>query len=102
MTVVVLHDKQGRAHLGGLQENRLTLMLRTLEAAAAWPVEAEEKALKKLASLIREDLFELYVLTGHFAEISKRSQVTYIFRKGRPTIAIREDEEFTTVLCALC
>lgn len=102
MTIVVLHDKQGRAYLGGSPENRLTFTLRTLEAASAWPIEAEGKALKKLAGLIREDLFELYVLTGHFAEISERSQVTYIFRKGRPTIALREGEEFTNVLCALC
>ena len=47
-------------------------------------------------------MFESYCLTGHFAEVSKRSQVTYLFRKGRPTIAIRQDEEGGYPLCALC
>jgi hypothetical protein len=73
-----------------------------LDAAAAWPLEAEQRAQKKLASLIPEDLFELYLLTGHFPEISKRSQVTYLFRKGRPTIAFRQFDDVTILLCALC
>jgi len=47
-------------------------------------------------------VFELYQLTGNFAEISKRSGVLYMFRKGRPTIAIRQTEEDSNVLCALC
>ena len=44
----------------------------------------------------------LYLLTGHFAEICKRSGLTYLFRKGRPTIALRRDEHFSYALCALC
>jgi hypothetical protein len=102
VTIVVLKDKHGRARFSVLLESRLAFTIRTLEAAAVWPVEAEQKAQKKLASLIPEDLFELYVLTGHFPEISKRSQVTYLFRKGRPTIALRQDEEGSNPLCALC
>ena len=102
VTVSVLRDKQGRARLGLKQVDRLSFTLRTLEAAAVWPFEAEQKAQKKLASLIPEDLFELYLLTGHFPETSKRSQVTYLFRKGRPTVAIRESEECSYWLCALC
>jgi hypothetical protein len=42
------------------------------------------------------------MLTGHFPEISKRSGVTYLFRRGRPTIALRQDEEVNYALCALC
>ena len=34
--------------------------------------------------------------------MSKRSQVTYMFRRGRPTIAIRQDETGGFPLCALC
>ncbi len=60
---------------------------------AVWPFEAEQKALQKLATFIPRHLFELYSLAGHFAEVSKRSQVTYLFRKGKPTIAICQDEE---------
>jgi hypothetical protein len=67
-----------------------------------WPVEAEQKAQQKLTSLIPAKQFELYQLTGHFAETSKRSEVTYLFRIGRPTIAMRESEEGSYWLCALC
>ena len=102
LNILVLHDKQGRARFTISFQDRLAFTIRTLDAAAVWPVEAEQKAQKKLAGLIPEDLFELYLLTGHFAEISKRSQVTYLFRRGRPTIAMRQDETGTNVLCALC
>jgi len=102
VTVIVLQDKQGHAQPDFIKEDKLSFTLRTLEAAAAWPIEAEQKAQKKLASLIPENLFELYLLTGHFPETSKRSQVTYLFRKGRPTIAMRESEAGSYWLCALC
>ena len=100
--IIVFQDKQGPARFGVQREDRLSFTLRTLEAAAVWPVEAEEKAQRKLASLISRDLFELYQLTGHFAETSKRSQVTYLFRRGRPTIAMRVEENAACWLCALC
>jgi hypothetical protein len=101
-TIIVLQDKQRRARLGIQPENSLSFTLRTLEAAVAWPIEAEQKAQTKLASLIPKNLFELYQLTGHFSETSKRSNVTYLFRRGRPTIAMRENEEIAYWLCALC
>jgi hypothetical protein len=101
-TIFVLHDKQGHARFGFSKEDRLSFTLRTLEASAVWPAEAEQKAQKKLASLIPVHLFEQYLLTGHFDETSRRSQVTYLFRRGRPTIAIRETEEWSYTLCALC
>jgi hypothetical protein len=33
---------------------------------------------------------------------SDGGRLTYLFRKGRPTIVLRQTEEFTQVLCALC
>ncbi len=103
LTIIVVKDKVGRARFTVGFENRLAFTLRTLDAAVVWPVEAEQKAQKKLASLIPTDVFELYLLTGHFAETSKRSQVTYLFRRGRPTIALRQtDAVVTALLCALC
>jgi hypothetical protein len=102
LNIVVVKNQQGRARFTILVEDRLAFTIRTLEAAAAWPVEAERKALQKLASLIPPDAFELYELTGHFAEISNRSHLTYLFRKGRPTIALRQSEAGSMVLCALC
>lgn len=100
--VIVLHDKQGRARVGLDPEDRLSFTIRTLDAAVVWPIEAEQKAQQKLATLISDQSFQLYQLTGHFAELSKRSQVTYMFRRGRPTIAIRQDETGGYPLCALC
>jgi hypothetical protein len=104
VTIVVVKDKLGRAQSRVLFEDKdkLSITLRTLEAAAAWPVDAEQKAQKKLAGLIPAELFELYLLTGHFLETSSRSQLTYLFRKGRPTIVLREVEEGWYGLCALC
>jgi hypothetical protein len=102
VTIVVAKDKQGRARFYPEFQSRLAFTIRTMDAAVAWPIEAEQKALKKLATLLAPDVFELYQLTGHFAEISKRSGVLYMFRKGRPTIAIRQTEEDSNVLCALC
>lgn len=101
-TIIVLQDKQGRARLGLLKETRLSFTLRTLEASAAWPVDAEQKAQKKLGELLPAEQLESYQLTGHFFETSRRSQVTYLFRRGRPTIAMRDREEECYWLCALC
>lgn len=101
-TIFVVHDEQGHAQARFLVDDRLSMTIRTLDAAAAWPVEAEQKAQQKLASLITAEAFELYGLAGHFTEISKRSRLAYLFRKGRPTIALRQDDEFRRALCALC
>lgn len=103
-TITVLKDRQGRPEVRFRLEGRASFTLRTLLAAPVWPIEAEEKALKKLASLIPKEKYELYFLTGHFSEESKRSQLTYVFRRGRPTLAIRQSEAegWTQVLCALC
>lgn len=102
MTVLVVQDSRGRAEVRLGCESRLSFTLRTLEAAAVWPVEAETKAQQKLATLIPEHVFEQYLLTGQFAEDSKRSKLTYLFRRGRPTIVLRQYDNMTNVLCALC
>lgn len=102
LAIVVLKDKKGRARFTVRFEDRLAFTIRTLDAAVAWPVEAEQKAVEKLATMIPGDAHELYMLTGHFAEMSKRSQLMYLFRKGRPTIAIRQVGEYSHPLCALC
>jgi hypothetical protein len=100
--IMVYQDKHGHARVGAETENTLWFALRTMEAAVAWPLQAEEKAQKKLASLIPAHLFEIYMLTGHYNEVSERSGLTYIFRRGRPTVAMREMGEAFHILCALC
>lgn len=82
--------------------------LSTLGAADAWGIEQEHNALKTLGTLIRHRPFKQYVLTGMFMETSKRSGLTYLFRRLRPTVVLdvraRTDaeRERTRVLCALC
>ena len=101
-TITVVKNKEGHAEARFSLESRLSFTLRTLSAAAVWPIEAEQKAQERLADLVPKDIFELYLLTGHFPEVSKRSQLTYLFRRSRPTLVLRESEDWDHVLCALC
>lgn len=68
----------------------------------AWGVAAELKAMEKLHGLIKQHLWEAYFLTGTFIETSKRSNVTYMFRKLRPTIASAPVKGDMRILAALC
>src|SRR5262245_18099404 len=45
LNVIVVKDKQGRARFTVRFEDRLAFTIRTLYAAVAWPIEAEQKAL---------------------------------------------------------
>jgi len=67
---------------------RLKFALQTLGASAAWTLDAEANALTKLAGLLTAHQARTYMLTGSFLETSKRSRVTYLFRKLRPTVAM--------------
>lgn len=102
VTIRVLRNKDGKARADVLLENRLSFALRTAEASMVWPIEAEQRAQNKLSGLISKEAFDQYFLTGLFSEVSRRSGLTYIFRKGRPTIAIRYSEDWMKPLCALC
>lgn len=81
---------------------RLTHWISTLGASEAWKLETEEKAKEKLRSLIKKSSYVQYELTGTFLETSKRSGVTYLFRKLRPTVALRPTEKDTRILNVLC
>lgn len=80
--------------------------LSTMGCSPAWSVEAEIKAMKLLRTLIPKHLFEMYFLTGMFLERSKRSQVTYIFRRLKPTVALKafrgDSNKSAEILCCLC
>lgn len=83
-------------------------VMRTLDCQYAWGIEQEANAVHLLGTLIRHHQFKQYMMTGMFAEKSKRSGVTYLFRRLRPTVAIdakiREDkpDEPARILCCLC
>lgn len=82
----------------------LDKQLRTLGCAEAWGIEQESKAVQLLASLLPHRHFKQYMLTGSFLESSKRSGVTYMFRRLRPTVAIApgRDGRNMRILAALC
>jgi hypothetical protein len=73
VNITVLRDHDGRVRFTFSPVDRLSFTIRTMDAAAAWPFEAEQKALQKLATLIPRHLYELYCLTGHFRR-SKQAQ----------------------------
>lgn len=82
---------------------RVEKLLQTLGVATnAWMLDTELTAVDKLAELIPVHLFEAYVTTGMFIETSKRSGLTYIFRRCKPTVVVRALDAGTRVLCALC
>lgn len=76
----------------------------TIAASQVWNFEAECTAVDKLATLIKPHLFEMYVMTGTLLETSRRSQVSYIFRRCRPTLALRpaQDDNYMRCIAALC
>ena len=84
--------------------HHLSLALRTTVHDQGWDIQAEVRALSLLRSLISPNLFVSYLMTGIFLETSKRSHVTYLFRRLRPTVAIRGDQEkkAARILCCLC
>lgn len=67
------------------------------------PFQAELKAQEKLRTLLTENQYSSYVLSGTFIEIGK-SGVWYALRRGLPTIAFRyrKDDHEADVLTALC
>lgn len=82
--------------------NKITMLMNTLEASAAWGIEQESAALTTLGTLIKHVAFKHYCLTGTFLETSQKSGVHYLFRRLRPTIAISTTTGYMKVITALC
>jgi len=77
--------------------------------AGAVDSDAELKAMLALKKRINDNQWDSYLLGNAFPETSTRSGVTYIFRKGLPTIAMRcvkrtdrpgEERNFLAALCS--
>lgn len=100
---VLVYEKDGRVrHTWAPGVGHLDHQLRTLGCSFAWGIEQEGNALHTLATLIRHHSFKCYVLTGMFLESSPRSGITYLFRKLRPTVALKARDGDMHVLCAMC
>ncbi|MGE3278044.1 MAG: hypothetical protein AB7O67_23275 [Vicinamibacterales bacterium] len=104
--VVIARDRTGvRAYtLGTSVSDRMRAMVQTIGAAAAWHLDTEMTAIDLLATLVKPHIFDSYLMTGMFLETSQRSQVTYVFRRARPTLALRPSLHGGDMvgLCALC
>jgi len=108
-SVQVYEDNKGRFKLRipDAHMRFRTLMDTLIVRAGAVVVHNEYRALQLLVTKINQNQWESYILSGAFPETSKRSGVTYIFRKGFPTIAMRErmlpeggaKREFLAALC---
>ena len=82
----------------------ISMALQTLGCSVAWGVEQESEAIQTLGQMIRHHQFKQYLLTGMFLETSRRSGLTYLFRRLRPTVAIdaRATGGDSRILAALC
>jgi len=105
--VLVWREADGRV-FGGRGDHDTTVKENaawgTIAAAQVWNFEAECTAVDKLATLVKPHLFELYVMTGTLIETSQRSAVSYLFRRCKPTLAIRPAKGGAAMRCiaALC
>lgn len=69
---------------------KIGMYLNTYRASDVYDIEAEGRALKLLKTLVTEEQYLRYLLTGMLVEQSHKSKMWYIFRKLRPTIAFRK------------
>lgn len=105
--ILVMRDPKGRISHGKVAAfHHFVYDLHTLGCSDAWGLEQEQRALQLLGTMVRHRQMKQYILTGMFLEKSRRSGVTYMFRRLKPTVAItanrRGDNEQMKVLAALC
>ncbi len=103
---VVMFREDGKVKHVKIREYRelsaWEMKINTIGAAQNLSPFAEAKAMEKLQSMLSETMFTSYVMTGMFLETSKRSNVSYLFSRLRPTIAMSNWNGKTTPMVALC
>lgn len=106
--VFIVQDAAGRAQSFVLPQEpwvrRLDIGILGAQASNAHDLEAEMTATATLSDHITDEQLRQYMLLGQFLETSKRSGVTYVFRRVRPTIALRPrlHTDRVHVLAVLC
>ena len=108
--IIAVMSKHGRSRVDKIDysRERLTMYLDSLLCqAGAVDADAELMAMVALLKRLTRNQRESYILGGAFPETSTKSGVTYIFRKGRPTLAMKmerlpEGGEKRRFLAALC
>ena len=89
-TVFIARHEDGRT-TWGIESDKMkrnAMLLGPLSTFDAWHLDTELTAIDRLATLLTERMFAAYLLTGSFLETSKRSGLTYFFRRCRPTIVL--------------
>jgi hypothetical protein len=106
---ILIMEKDGKIEWGRLPAfHHIRHDLRTMGCSSAWGIEQEGKAVQLLGTMLRHNAFKQYLLTGMFIERSRRSGVTYIFRKLKPTVALGAQAGLPDgklgmrILCTLC
>lgn len=91
--VLVLKDPETGKSFAEVQDEdedvRYNMLFLTFYVGRHWSAEAEEEAQKHLRGMISDDQWHCYFLQGMFLERSKASNIDYLLRKGRPTIATK-------------
>lgn len=105
--VLIWRERNGRVCAGTCDHDvnvKETAAWGIFGASQVWNFEAECTAMEKLATLLKPHMFKMYVMTGALIETSARSGVSYIFRRCRPTLALRlaTSGSYMRILCALC
>jgi hypothetical protein len=104
--MVYVYEEDGKILAAKLPATKqITMDLNTIGCSHAWGIEQESKAVQLLGTLISHHAFKTYMLTGMFMESSKRSGLTYLFRRLKPTVVIdarSNGAESARILCALC
>lgn len=86
---IIIMEKDGKIEWGKHPAcHHIAMDIGTLGCSEAWGVEQESNAVHLLGEMVTHRQFKHYMMTGMFIERSKRSGVTYIFRRLKPTIAI--------------
>lgn len=83
-------------------ENGFNMALRTASISCVWGLEQEGRAVRLLGEMLPHHMLKSYLLTGMFVETSRRSGVSYVFRRLRPTVALRQADDDVRFLAALC
>lgn len=105
--VIVYRDDNGKPRGIRIPDNtpweRFTRTLDTLAPVGiAYDIRQEATAQLRLKELLTDHAWSCYFLTGMFLESSPRSRVTYLFRRGRPTVAMMVRHDRVSPVCALC
>ena len=104
--MVGIWEEGGKIRWGAVGAfHHVGMAMHTLGCSDAWGIEQESNAVQLLGTLVSHRQMKQYLLTGMFLETSKRSGLTYLFRRLRPTVCMDardQGDADTRILACLC